>query len=268
MSLAFDLVEKCNSKTDLKFYFGYQDTFVKNILKGRHSRSVSFAENTSLGASWNQGVIFVRSENDRSPNVRVPYWSQSDALTTMVLHELGHIFGIDHLPGTVMREDIVNLIEKSSRSFDDLRKIMTINHEYTIEGNKSIHEVAIQDKKIIRFEGNGVINFSDNLNRIGTFTPQGDPSEFNEGSESIVFSSRTINNRNESSMSYVLNRKCVGRSYHDYNLRCLFPRHERFTQNGIYQKASLSYPAIYKKNVDSKAHQLFVFDGQKWSLEF
>src|SRR5205807_1345219 len=36
----------------------------------------------------------------------VPYWNYRNNLAAELLHNFGHIFGVGHVPGTVMREDL------------------------------------------------------------------------------------------------------------------------------------------------------------------
>ncbi len=100
----------CDGKEDLTFYLGLGRP--KGILS---SDRVAATVQTSFDpfARWGKGLIWVTSSGTIIPDelqkeVVFPDWAQSYNLAGILTHELGHVYGNDHVEGTIMAHEIAN----------------------------------------------------------------------------------------------------------------------------------------------------------------
>lgn len=108
----FQYVETCTLATDLTFYLGVIDSRIKPI-HSNYETPVAFTykEQYDYGTHWSRGFIWIASNQsyldpDHQGNKQYPYWNAPSRFLSIVLHEVGHIFGNGHVNGTIMREDI------------------------------------------------------------------------------------------------------------------------------------------------------------------
>jgi hypothetical protein len=100
--------EHCNQKTDATFQFGFLTSAQKQELNDSNLRRyIGFARQTSYSTSL-RGKGYIYIANDRGPdsflghNVVPEAWTsiksfeKFSSLRGMVIHELGHVFGIPH----------------------------------------------------------------------------------------------------------------------------------------------------------------------------
>jgi hypothetical protein len=102
----WNLDKKCNSNTQVKFYFDLQDTNVK-LNKAKYYNPYSFEafdEKTKTGLLWFR---------DLNKILKMP---NENALEVLIMHELGHAFGLPHLKNTIMKENITSNLESDSLS--------------------------------------------------------------------------------------------------------------------------------------------------------
>ncbi|MBS1982702.1 MAG: matrixin family metalloprotease [Bdellovibrionales bacterium] len=97
-------LQNCDGTEDLKFYFGAEDDQV-TAAKVHYSNPLAFSFRTALNpdTGWGKGFIWISSA--ASFGNGLPVWSYSGStqnLKTILLHEVGHIFGVPHVPGTIM----------------------------------------------------------------------------------------------------------------------------------------------------------------------
>jgi hypothetical protein len=96
--------QNCAASTDLTFYFGVENERIRT-LKERYSRPIAFAARESYDATtgWGKGFVWFALEAAVSTSPRIPIWQDKTAtLRPVLLHELGHIFGVPHIAGTIM----------------------------------------------------------------------------------------------------------------------------------------------------------------------
>ncbi len=109
MSTKIQVNEKCTGTEDLTFYFGTEDEQVKKA-KQSHNKPFGIAERLQYDFenSWSKGFIWIANQGSIS-NSRatvVPDWTLPYTLHGILLHEVGHTLGNEHVPGTVMYSDL------------------------------------------------------------------------------------------------------------------------------------------------------------------
>jgi hypothetical protein len=154
VSVKFEKQHSCNGNPDLSFYFGGTPDLVKDQLP-HYNDPVAFAYRTEydMKNSWGKGFIWVTNPKifklGRWPNSPFDFlmdWNRPFALRGILLHELGHVFGIEHVEGTIMTENILEFIAAHSLNadvqpggladtplyqIDDRSEILTCSHQYS-----------------------------------------------------------------------------------------------------------------------------------------
>jgi hypothetical protein len=131
-SFNLDFLPKCTGKEDLKFYLGVRDPRVDQAaLKHERPTAFAFRESYDIDRGWGKGFIWVsqpfifETELHGDGPVRKerwPDWGKPFVLRGILLHELGHVLGCDHVDGTIMNGGIGYDVQRgsfSSRLGDD-----------------------------------------------------------------------------------------------------------------------------------------------------
>lgn len=101
----------CNGQEDLHFYFGTADANVqahKIYFSNPIAFPVRLSNQLDETGSWGKGFIWIAGQGEALPGF--PDWSKPGALAALLRHELGHLVGLSHIPGTIMAEEIHDLI--------------------------------------------------------------------------------------------------------------------------------------------------------------
>jgi hypothetical protein len=95
----------CDGTEDITFYFGVTNPQIARA-KTEYNNPYGFAERISYDpvAAWGKGFIWIAQNNSIRPNI--PDWSNFDRLNGILLHEVGHVLGNEHLSGTIMDADL------------------------------------------------------------------------------------------------------------------------------------------------------------------
>ncbi len=112
------LNQSCIGNEDLVFKFGILDADVDRAMKGRKSPvALSVRTNYDPVTQWGAGFIWVASSGSlgRDPGYfgqgmdgakDYPNWNVQDSFEGLVLHEVGHVLGNEHVAGTIMDANI------------------------------------------------------------------------------------------------------------------------------------------------------------------
>jgi hypothetical protein len=100
----------CNGREDLTFFLGVSSPDIIKY-KAQFDNPTAFAQRTAydLKSRWGKGFVWVAkadsvSTKDSLPKWRknYPNWKKPGALNAILLHEIGHVLGNGHIPGTIM----------------------------------------------------------------------------------------------------------------------------------------------------------------------
>lgn len=104
-----EMLSHCDGSQDLSIYFGVQNPEI-DARKRKYDFPFAFSElNESYGlhhgqAAWSKGFIWIANPKSVDPSRSVPLWTNygSAPLEMVLLHEMGHVFGNEHIAGTIM----------------------------------------------------------------------------------------------------------------------------------------------------------------------
>jgi len=104
-SLDYQKVD-CDHDPDLTFYFGVRNKLVNSYITPGHVLW-GFAQRTEydFGQKWGKGFIWIAPSNsivEEKSNFSYPKWEIPSTLTGILAHEIGHVLGVQHIPGTLM----------------------------------------------------------------------------------------------------------------------------------------------------------------------
>ncbi len=108
LSLKFNLRTSCQG-ADLKFFFGGAENEIKKR-KSDFFDPLAFVQREKYDPEngWSQGFVWLTDENQLGGSF--PNYRKEKFLLTVLLHEIGHIFGIGHISETIMDERISHLL--------------------------------------------------------------------------------------------------------------------------------------------------------------
>lgn len=111
----------CDDTVDLKFLFGQNTPAIEATRKlKRHPMAFTAETDVNYVDGWRKGYIWISSAGSHpiksQPHRFFPDWTDPDQLHAILLHEIGHVFGCDHIEGTIMAENIVQRIASATDS--------------------------------------------------------------------------------------------------------------------------------------------------------
>jgi hypothetical protein len=109
-STRYKYLHACEANVDLRFAFGSGDetlTAIINTIEGPAGQHVLSIDKP---AHWSKGIVWLAAEKSKGTNF--PLWSvkENAALKGALLHQIGHILGLDHVNGSIMDKDLNSTI--------------------------------------------------------------------------------------------------------------------------------------------------------------
>ncbi len=130
LTLSIEFQESCQSNTEFQIFAGVDNELIRKSAQFL-SHPLGFVQRTQYDENAGRSVGFMYVPKHE-------LWSDESKLEAVVLHEIGHILGNVHVPGTVMREDLsLWLSEKEIPS----QRLNTIDHECEL---LSSHELQVR----------------------------------------------------------------------------------------------------------------------------
>lgn len=121
LSTEVKLDSKCDGTADLTFYLGVENDAVAKA-RWQFHEPTAFVQRLSYDPAQALGRGFIWVSRHEGIRKGFPDWNREGRLLAILLHEIGHVFGNDHVPGTVMTDGINRLLE-SDWSGEPLAKI-------------------------------------------------------------------------------------------------------------------------------------------------
>ncbi|MCX6125184.1 MAG: matrixin family metalloprotease [Proteobacteria bacterium] len=115
----FRFIEHCDGSEDIKFYLGASNDQVTTA-KAKYHNPTAFVERTSFDekSKWRKGFVWIASTKSLDIGFgtgQFPNWDQKNNLLAILLHEIGHVYGIDHVAGTIMTSEISDVLSWSDQ---------------------------------------------------------------------------------------------------------------------------------------------------------
>jgi hypothetical protein len=136
MTTKIQINETCTGLEDLTFYFGVEDGKVKKA-KQHYNKPYGIAERLKFDpeTSWSKGFIWIAMPGSviASSGKLVPNWKLPYTLHGILMHEIGHTLGNEHVPGTIMQENFgYNIESQDEAGTNDVRL-------RSIDGSQELH---------------------------------------------------------------------------------------------------------------------------------
>ena len=145
------LMSSCNGSENIKFYFGIEDELVTNLKKNYFNPTAfSFRNEYDSYSGKGKGLIWLAKRGALGQHKgSYPDWSLPNRVLGVLLHELGHFYGVGHIEGTIMQENMFGLLLKPEWTSEEQEvieyKMSHIDHEQELflpklEENTSSYE--------------------------------------------------------------------------------------------------------------------------------
>jgi hypothetical protein len=139
-----EMLRTCDGTEDLTIYFGVENDDI-NVRRKRYNFPFGFAElvnSVPMHAhqeAWSKGLIWIAKPQSIDPKFKIPSWDNFEGapLEMLLTHEMGHVFGNQHIDGTIMSADIgqflatkTDITKRDTRfnQFDPLNLQIDHNH--------------------------------------------------------------------------------------------------------------------------------------------
>ncbi len=161
----FQLTPTCDSETDLVIYAGGQPERVpSNIIKNEGIKAWAQADWRNSSTTWSKGFIFFR-------DLGFGAGDEKSNLAALMLHEWGHVFGVGHIPFTIMDETIMWSLDADPEIWyldDDLNLVSKPNDSYWPESYR--HSIDHQHTLLRNYHGQEVVQNENGITKTLQFS--------------------------------------------------------------------------------------------------
>ncbi len=118
----FHQVANC-ADADLQFLFGIQNAQIEQYKKQDFFHPISFARRTQFNSKtgWGKGLLWVADDSEFIDPLTAKSaiaWGDRIKMKAILLHELGHVFGVGHWDATIMKQDILTSLLVDSNAYN------------------------------------------------------------------------------------------------------------------------------------------------------
>lgn len=128
---------ECNGSENVRFFFGADSELIRKRKKSYSKPlSLSFLTKSDQNDKDDQGTVWITKPGSYpiKTDEKFPNWNQEFRLQAYLIHVMGHIWGVPHVDGTIMREEVHTLISKPESV--KLRKMLaSIDHQKQVITN-------------------------------------------------------------------------------------------------------------------------------------
>ncbi len=104
-------LDSCDGKEDIAFFLGVLNDRVRSAVK-QYQNPKAFNQLESFDPAKGRGKGYVWVSHDR--DWESLFWRPTQQLHMLLMHEIGHVLGCDHVAGTIMREDLAKFVREAS----------------------------------------------------------------------------------------------------------------------------------------------------------
>lgn len=124
-----EIHSKCQGNEDLRIYLGVNDRRVREARKFLPEPWGLFhCDYPRKDGRGNQGILWIAPPGSVA-NGSAPDWTLPGKLRGVLVHLVGKIYGVGVVPGTIMREDLTELLDPANRFESTARLLGQIDQE-------------------------------------------------------------------------------------------------------------------------------------------
>ena len=110
-------LDTCDGTEDLTVFFGVDNPAIEQA-RQKYNFPFAFSSLNDIvdlnhaQTAWSKGFIWIAPPKSINPSASIPLWGNFGGapLEMVLLHEMGHVFGSEHIAGTIMDGDIGNTL--------------------------------------------------------------------------------------------------------------------------------------------------------------